>query len=216
MPSLKDVLGAELFEQVAEKLDDKTEIAIVSDGSWFPKEKFDAVNEEKKGLASQLKERDAQLVELQAATKDSAELTAKLNELETANKEAAEKHAAALRSQATDFAIRSALTKERARNDKTVIPLLDLDKVVVKDDGTVVGLDEQIAALKKDNAFLFDTDSKDDGNGAILVGQRTGEGGKSVAGKNPWKADTFSLDDQSRIYKENPELATQLMAQAKA
>ncbi len=32
---------------------------------------------------------------------------------------------------------------------------------------------------------------------------------------NPWKKDTFNLTEQGRILRENPELARQLMAQAK-
>lgn len=46
MKELKEILGKELYERVNEKLgDDK--IAIVSDGNWIPKKKFDEVNKQK-------------------------------------------------------------------------------------------------------------------------------------------------------------------------
>lgn len=37
----------------------------------------------------------------------------------------------------------------------------------------------------------------------------------NVGGKNPFKKETFNLTEQARLYKENPELAKQLAAQAK-
>lgn len=53
--SLKELLGEELYNQVAEKVGDN-KIAIVSDGNWFPKEKFDEKNQEVKDLQGQLTE----------------------------------------------------------------------------------------------------------------------------------------------------------------
>ena len=41
----------------------------------------------------------------------------------------------------------------------------------------------------------------------------TGGGGSGQA--NPWKKETFNLTEQGRIIRENPELAKQMMAQAK-
>lgn len=60
---LKELLGEELYKQVIEKTGDK-KIALVSDGNWIPKEKFNELNENTKDLKKQLKDRDAQLAEL--------------------------------------------------------------------------------------------------------------------------------------------------------
>src|SRR5690625_3914058 len=51
--SLKELLGEELYNQVIEKVGDN-KIAIVSDGNWFPKDKFDEKNNEVKDLQEQL------------------------------------------------------------------------------------------------------------------------------------------------------------------
>jgi len=51
--SLKEILGEELYSQVADKLGDK-KIAIVSDGNWIPKNKFDDVNTEKNEYKTQI------------------------------------------------------------------------------------------------------------------------------------------------------------------
>jgi hypothetical protein len=77
---LKELLGEELFGQVMEKVRDK-KIAIVSDGNWIPKEKFNELNENAKELKKQLKDRDTQLAELGEKAKGHDELTAKINEL---------------------------------------------------------------------------------------------------------------------------------------
>ena len=53
--SLKKLLGEELYNQVIEKTGDN-KIAIVSDGNWFPKDKFDEKNNELKDLQGQLTE----------------------------------------------------------------------------------------------------------------------------------------------------------------
>lgn len=53
--SLKELLGEELYNQVIEKAGDN-KIAIVSDGNWIPKDKFDEKNNELKGLQGQLTE----------------------------------------------------------------------------------------------------------------------------------------------------------------
>lgn len=53
--SLKELLGEELYNQVIEKAGDN-KIAIVSDGTWFPKDKFDEKNNELKSLQGQVTE----------------------------------------------------------------------------------------------------------------------------------------------------------------
>ena len=37
---------------------------------------------------------------------------------------------------------------------------------------------------------------------------------KHHKGYNPWKKETFNLTDQGKIFKENPDLAKQLMGQS--
>ena len=38
--------------------------------------------------------------------------------------------------------------------------LLDMDKLKLDDDGKLTGLDDQLTAIKKDNAYLFDEGTK--------------------------------------------------------
>ena len=55
-----------------------------------------------------------------------------------------------------DYAVESALSKEKAKNHKAVRALLDREKLALCD-GSVKGLEEQLAAIKKENAYLFET-----------------------------------------------------------
>lgn len=61
---LKEILGQELFEQVEKKLGDK-KIAIINDGSWIPKSKFDSVIEEKNQYKKQLEKIDVDAIDEQ-------------------------------------------------------------------------------------------------------------------------------------------------------
>lgn len=67
-------------------------------------------------------------------------------------------------------AIDIALSKAGAKNEKMLRALIDMEKVTIKD-GVLAGLDDQIEAIKKDNGFLFGTDTdvnlggNHDGNG---------------------------------------------------
>ena len=216
---LKELLGEELYGQVAEKLGSR-EIAIVkgegADGSWIPKSKFDELNTETKALKTQLKERDDQLKELSEASKGNEELTARITELENANKVAAEESAAALQQARTESALDFALLKANALNLKAVRPFIDVERLELLDDGTLKGLEDQLKSLTENDEtkFLFAEPKGEEGEKGIYVGKRTAERGGSPSGKNPWTSDNLNLDEQTRIYRENPELAKKLMAEA--
>lgn len=64
-----------------------------------------------------------------------------------------------------DRAVDIALISNKARNTKAARSLLELDKIKLED-GKVVGLDEQLKALKKSDGYLFDEEpAADKGQG---------------------------------------------------
>jgi len=210
---IKTVLGEELYMQVAEKLGSH-KVAIITDGNYIPKMKFDELNEETKGLRAQLDERNTQLAQLKDSVKDSEELTERLKQLETENKASAEEHAAALNRMKLEFAVDMALTAAQARDPRTVRPLLDMDLVRLGDDGKVMGIEEQIKTLQEQSGFLFAGDETL--NGGQLIGQRSADVGVSGAGKNPFDPKAPNLTEQGRIYRDDPAKAKALMEQAQA
>lgn len=59
-----------------------------------------------------------------------------------------------------DHALDGALTTARAKNAKAVRALLNLDGMKLNDDGTILGLNEQLEKIKTDNDFLFESDQQ--------------------------------------------------------
>ncbi len=213
MDWLKELLGEELFTQVAPKLGTRV-LAVVegegADGSWIPKGKFSDLNTENKTLKTQLGERDTQLRDLQTAAKGNEELTTKIAAMEAANKETTEKHSAALLQARIDAAIDVALLKANALNPKAVRPFISTEGLELNADGSVKGLDDQLKTLTsgEDTKFLFKATGK-------FQGQQTLEGGAiTLSGVNPWTPGKENLDEQGKVYKSDPVLAKKYMAEA--
>ncbi len=103
-------------------------------------------------LKSQLTDRDTQLEELKKV--DAAGLQAKITELQTANTDAQKKHEADLKAAKLEFALETHLVKEGAVNTKAVRALLDATKISL-DGENLVGLDEQLKALKGKETWAF-------------------------------------------------------------
>jgi hypothetical protein len=211
---LKELLGEELYNQVMAKIGDNHKIAIVSDGNWIPKDKFNEVNEARKQLEADLKERDKQLADLKKAAGDNEELKKQIEQLQAENKAAAEKYEARIQEMAITTAIKLAVVGQ-VHDPDLVAGLLDKSKIEIDENGNVkTGLDDQIKALRESKAFLF-VEKQD--KGPQLKGATPADGRDSAGGgiKNPWAKETFNLTEQGRIMRENPELAKQLMAAAK-
>ena len=132
---------------------------------WIPKSKYNELNESKKLSDENLKKANATLEELKGKAGLSEEYKAQIDALKTEAKKAEEAHKATITQMKRDSAIESALTSAKARNTKAVRALLDEGKLVLNDDGTLSGINEQIEAVKKDNAFLFDSSDDDNGGG---------------------------------------------------
>jgi hypothetical protein len=206
---LKQLLGEELYKQVMEKTGDN-KIAIVSDGNWFPKEKFDQVNGDNKELKKQLKERDEQLTELKTKAAGNEDLTKQINDLTELNKQTAKEYQDKLDKQAFDFALREALTGAKAKNAKAVEALLN--KEAIKLDGDkLLGLEEQLKNLKESDSYLFDSEQQQQQQPPKFT---TGQHHKGTTDKNPFSKEHFNLTEQARLYKENPSLYNTLKAQA--
>ena len=78
-----------------------------------------------------------------------------------------------------DYVLSAALTGAKAKNPKAVKALLDMDGLKFND-GKIVGLDEQLAQIKADNDYLFESDEP-----APEFVKGTNGGSSSVGGKKP-------------------------------
>ena len=132
---------------------------------WIPKSKYNELSESKKLSDENLKKANATLEELKGKAGLSDEYKAQIDKLKEEAKKAEEAHKATVAQMKRDSAIDSALASAKARNSKAVRALLDEGKLVLNEDGTLSGLKEQIEAVKKENAFLFDSSDDDNGGG---------------------------------------------------
>ncbi len=202
---IKELLGEDLFAQVKQRIGNN-EIAIIGpDGPMVPKRRLDEVILERNRYRDLATEHEKQLVELKARAQNDEALQVQIADLQTKNKQAAEGYEKQLKEQRFAFAVEQVIAASGARNARAVAGLLDTTKVTLVGED-LYGIEEQIAALKKTDPYLF---------GVELKG-RTPEGtGKPPQGtENPWKKETFNLTKQGEITKKDPDLAAKLRAQA--
>ena len=159
--------------------DFETELNKLLPEDWIPKAKYNELNESKKLAEDNLKKANATLEELKGKAGLSDEYKAQIDKLKEEAKKAEETHKATITQMKRDSAIDSALASAKARNSKAVRALLDEGKLVLNEDGTLSGLKEQIEAVKKENAFLFDSSDDDNGGGG------NGGGKPFFGGSNP-------------------------------
>lgn len=203
--TLKELLGEDLYDQVKERIGTTEIIVVDPDNPMVPKRRLDEVIAERNRYKEQVAERDTQLADLGAKAKDHDTLRVQIADLQAKNKQATEDYERQLKDQRFAFAIERAVANADARNVKAVVALLDASKISL-DGENLLGFDEQVAALKKSDPFLFGVDLKG----------RTPEGtGKPPqTQENPWKKETWNLTKQGEITKKDPDLAAKLRAQA--
>lgn len=113
---------------------------------YVPKEQAEA-------LQAQITQRDADIAELKKAAGKDTEWREKFTALEDKYKQETEALTKRLADTAKNNAVDMAILKAGGRNAKAVKALLDMEKVTLKEDGTLDGLD--LDALKKSDGYLF-------------------------------------------------------------
>ena len=122
---------------------------------FIPKHRFDEVNEAKKQLEAELKDRDKQLADLKKAAGDNEELKKQIEQLQQENKEKEQSYQAKIRDMAVTTAIKLAVAGE-AHDPDLVASLIDKTKIEVDEEGNIKGgLDDQLKALREEKSFLF-------------------------------------------------------------
>ncbi len=180
MANLKTIIGEELFKQLSaekQKELEKKDFEDISDGAYIPKDRFNQVNTEAKDYKKQVAERDTQISKLKDEFKDTAGLKVKVEQLEKDNKAKDDDYQTKLKQVQFDNALEQSLKGTNTKNVKALKALLDIEKVKL-DGETLIGLNEQIEAIKKSNDYLFEKTVK--GTGAFNTG---GAGKENEPGK---------------------------------
>jgi prefoldin subunit 5 len=165
--SLKEILGEELYSQVTDKLGDK-KIAIVSDGNWIPKAKFDDVNEEKKQYKEQVDNLNKELGKLQKQLEDNQGATETIENLKKQIKDK-EEEMIKIRKQNT---IKFEVLKYNPNDVADILPHLKDESITITEDGTITGLKEQLENLKENKPYLFKQVEPQGTGGSIGGGEK--------------------------------------------
>lgn len=197
MPKLSEILG-DSFEQLPEELKDKyKDIDLVDSSKHISKDEYDT-------LSKQLKTANTTIADLKKDNKDNEVLQTKVKDYETKVKD----YEKQIQDMQFSYVLEGALNGANVRNIKAVKALLNLEDVKL-DGETLIGLNDQLEALKETDGYLFQDEQKPQ-----FSGIQPTDGSKPPQGYNPWKKDNFNLTEQGKIFKENPELARSLMSQA--
>ncbi|MBU3193473.1 phage scaffolding protein [Clostridium algidicarnis] len=197
MPKLSEILG-EHFKQIPEELQTKYKDVDLVDGSQhIAKDKFNTLSE-------QLKTANTTITDLKKSNGDNETLQTKVKDYETKVKD----YEKQIKDMQFNHSLDEALKGANVRNSKAIKALLNLENVKL-DGESIIGLNDQLEALKKSDSYLFA-----ERQNPKFSGVEPTDGSKSPQGYNPWKKENFNLTDQGKIFKENPDQAKQLMAQA--
>ncbi|MGM8212630.1 phage scaffolding protein [Virgibacillus sp. W0430] len=162
-------------------------------------DKVDDLESQIEDLQTQIKDRDTQLNDLSEKVKDNEELTNTIEQLKKDNKTATEELQQKLEKQAFDFALEKAIANAQAKNPKAVKALLDTESIKL-DGETLLGLEDQLTALKESDAYLFGEDKP-----RGLEGRQPHVGGGEPKGLTRDDINKMSYKERVQFKQENPE-----------
>lgn len=166
---------------------------------------------EVESLKGNIADRDKQLEDLKKEAGDNETLKSQIEKLTKDNKDAAAKHEAEMEAVKKNHAIEAELMKARAKAIKAVSSYIDTEKVTIDSKGNLVGLEEQIKALKEsdETKFLFDSGAPQ------LKGAIPGQPGDPEGGQQYTKKQILAMPYkmQQDIYNKDPEAYRAIMDQ---
>lgn len=136
---LQEAFGGEAltFEQFNDKVKDMSLINN-TDGSFVPKSDYDKIS--------------TQLADAQASVKANDE---KYADFEAQLKAARDEGTAALDAYKLEVEVSKAFSSANVADEVSVKANLDMEKIMLGEDGKLTGLEEQLTALKESKPFLF-------------------------------------------------------------
>lgn len=161
------------------------------------KAKVDTLND----IKSQLDTANKTIKELKKNNADNEELQKTIKEHEATIKKQKEEYEKALKDTKIDAAIKEALSNSNAKHSDLLVSQIDKTKLVINDDNNVIGLTEQIEALKTTYKDLFSPTLA--GNTPTNNERKTGEITKEMFNKMGYR-------ERAKLNQENPELYQEL------
>lgn len=154
-------------------------------------DKVDGLESQIEDYKQQLADRDTQLEELGDKVKDNEELTAQINELKEQNETTKSEYEEKLQQQAFDHKLESTLSAAKVKNPKAVKALLDTESIKLDGD-KLLGLDDQLKAIKESDGYLFEEEQQEGGKPNFTTGNHQTDGSNEPANLADALAQHFS------------------------
>lgn len=164
-------------------------------------ERYDKMKSKKEDFETQLKTADATIEDLKKNNKDNETLQKTIEEHETTIETLKRDSAVKIKNLTLDNAINSKLSKVDDKYKKLLQTQFDREKLIIKEDGSIEGLEEQYKTITETYSEWFE--EKTPGGSGFNPGGSPGF-------KNPFSKEHFNLTEQAKLLKENPILANQL------
>ena len=139
-------------------------------------ESVDSLRQQIEDYKNQISDRDTQLKSLSEKVDGNEELKKQIQQLQEDNEKVKNEYEDKLNKQSFDHLLERTLVNSKARNVKAIKPLLDLESIK-RDGDRLLGLDDQLTALKESDSYLFDIETDESEAGKPVK--------KSVIGGNP-------------------------------
>ena len=200
----------ETIKANAKELDAK--IFIDGDGEHYvPHARFDELVKQRDSANSSIKDYQSQIEELGKQVEAGSKAEATINDLKSKLASQTE-----LAKRATIETRLHPLVKDSIAPVSDLLGFMDVDKILVNEDGTVSGLEEQLKAVRESRSYLFKA-AEDDGaddSGSQQRGAGTGNTGNpgrlGAGGKQPKEVGAFGKQiAQAVSSKKNTDEAPQ-------
>jgi len=190
----EQLIALGLTEEQADKV-------IEGYGQMVPKSRLDDKIAEVNDYKQQIADRDTQLEELKKV--DAKGLQDEITRLQQENVQTKTEYEGKLQQKDYDFALTEALRTAKAKNPTAVKALLKTDAIQLVD-GKLVGLDEQLTALKTSDDYLFIADG--------LRGNTPPNPNGGAKPKTLTRADFAKkpYEERLKLMQENPSLLSEL------
>lgn len=167
-------------------------------------ERYNKLKGQKEDLEGQLKTSNETIKDLKKNNADNEKLQKTIKQHEETIKTLKSDSETKIRNLTLDSAINNALAKAKAKHSDLLASKIDRDKLVINEDGTVTGLDEQIKSCRDTYKDLFE----------VTLGGGTPANPDTKASRTTVTKEEFLKMDfyeQSKFANDNPEQYAEIM-----
>lgn len=212
--TLEKLLGEELYGQVKAKMDEvnskepdklkHVRYADLSEGEYVSKNKYDTLLAEKGNLETQINTLNTTINDLKKNNKDNEDLQTKIGNLEKDLKHQQGENEKLLKT----YALKEQLGKAGVTDpDYLIYRHGGVEKFNFDKENKPIGVDDVLKPYREDNALahLFKKEE---------LPSYTPVGGGNGSSVNPFKAESYNMTEQAKLFRSNPEQARALAAAA--